>query len=95
MIYYHILENVNYVLPDFVSDLDFIYVKGKRDRMKTAIITKTIYDYPGVTREEMQAILDDWINDENADPEIDQVSGEPIIQSYVSLDSFVRNYEHG
>lgn len=91
-IYFHIIENVKYSPPDFLDVISYVHIKGKPDREKTAIMTKTVYDYPGVTREEMKEIIDSWIEDENENAPIDEITGEPVYQSYINLDMMIKNY---
>jgi hypothetical protein len=40
------------------------------------------------TKEEMQTILDAWINEENENPDINS-QGNPVLQHFINLDGIV------
>jgi hypothetical protein len=92
MMYFYVVENIDYCTPAWVADDDCCYVKGSSDKTMSAVISKKGMDYVSVSQQEMQVILDTWIDDENAIAPIDDVSGEPILQSKINLDAIVHWY---
>lgn len=90
--FFYIIENIDYCVPSWVNDLDCCYVKGSSDKTKSAIIFKSEIDYEATAQEQMQVVLDSWIDDENEIAPIDDVTGEKILQSKINLSSIVDWY---
>jgi hypothetical protein len=92
MMYFYVVENIDYCTPAWVADDDCCYVKGSSDRTMSAIISKTEIDYISVSQQEMQTTLDSWIDAENSVAEFDEILGRFLTQEKINLESIINWY---
>jgi len=92
MVKFYLVNNINKNEPAAVKSSLFTHVKAKSDGSQTAIIAYESIDDENViekTKEELQQILDQWIDEENLDPYFDEVSQQQIYQLKINLDRYV------
>ena len=86
--HYYLVDNINRDEPQIVKESLYIRIKGKADGSQTAIISfDPIVGLTDLTKEELQVILDQWIDDENINPETD-IYGNLLIQSKINLGQY-------
>lgn len=75
------------------NSLGYIHVKARNDGKQIAIISAIIIKHENAeekTIEELQEIIDNWINEENENPEKD-IDDNLILQEKIDLKRFLRN----
>jgi len=68
MAYFYLTQNINRREPDTLASKSYIHIKARADGMQTAIAADELIELDGVepkTIEELQTILDVWIEAEN------------------------------
>lgn len=91
MDYFYLTTNTGRKEPDAISAVSYLHVKAKSDGSQTLVICEQEINDPNVaekTQSEAQAILYQWISDENLNPEID-VDGNEIIQKQINLGDYL------
>lgn len=91
MDYFYLTTNIGRKEPQAIHSVSYLHVKAKSDGSQTIIITEQeIIDQNVVekTQSEAQAILDQWVAEENSNPEID-VDGNQIIQKQINLSDYL------
>jgi hypothetical protein len=89
MIKFYIANNLNRCEPEAVKAIEFIHVKSKTDGSQTALISKNEILDPNVvekTQEELQTIVDEWIDEENQNPFFDDVNQVYVLQKKINLE---------
>jgi hypothetical protein len=93
MIFY-ITENTKCCEPEWLQKFDYIHIKAKTDGSETLIAlpyeideVDELDDVRRLQKEIAQEILDEWIDDENLEPETG-LNGEPVLQSKIDLEVY-------
>ena len=89
----YLIQAINRKMPDALSEHLYIHVKGRADGLQVLIIANesNILDIEGtilLSKEEAQALLDQWIDDENVNPEVG-LKGEFVVQSKIDLGKYL------
>jgi hypothetical protein len=85
---FYLVSNVNGEPPLAVKSHSYVHVKVKFDRTATAIITHDELSDPNTiekTQEELQAIVNSWVDEENTDPFFDEVNQVYVVQNKINL----------
>ena len=86
----YIATYVNGGVPESLDEVAYVHIKGHVDGELTIVITLDPLVDPLLvekTKEQAQAILDEWIDAENVSPPLDK-EGNPILQSRINLEQF-------
>lgn len=89
--FFYLTTNVNSCEPRILLSTPHVHIKCKTDGSRTALVSNTRIEDAALeekTKEEMQTILDAWINEENENPDINS-QGNPVLQHFINLDGIV------
>jgi hypothetical protein len=92
MIFFYVTANTNNNEPSCLQSISYVHVKACTDGSQTVVITFAPVSDPAMnelTQVSAQALLDSWIDAENQHPEVDVVTGEPMLQSHIDLSNFI------
>jgi len=89
---YYLINCVNKNPSTILGDKDYIHVKAHVDGKQVAIISLEEIICENIeekTKEELQIILDKWIDTENISPEKD-VDNNEILQTKIDINKFIK-----
>jgi hypothetical protein len=89
--FFYLTTNVNSREPEILLAKPYVHIKCKTDASRTAIVSNIQIEDVGLevkTKEEMQAILDSWINEENENPDTNS-QGNLVLQRSIDLEGIM------
>lgn len=96
--YFYLSQNTNSDEPEALKATEgYVPVKATTDGSQRVCITTApchIQSVTALTFDAAQALIDDWIAEENANPPLDQ-DGQPILQRPISLAAHLNEVANG
>ena len=91
MNYFYLTTNILNREPEVIKAIDYVHIKAKVDGSQTLILTEQKIkdkDVAELTLSEAQALLDEWIDNENLFPVQDK-DGNDILQIRINLKKYI------